>query len=932
MMKKWGIKHRVLSLALVPTITISLLLGIYFINLRLNDISQALNDRGTAIASRLASAGEYGVFAGNTQALRTLARLALDNEVSSVAFYDKDGKELASAGKLSSRITPPSTHLNSVHIIQQPETDTLAFIVPVTLPEVIIDDYPDASQSIDEAHLKATVIGWLKVELERKATRLKEYQVLIHSTLIALLGLSISGLVALRIGARVTHPIIEITDAVEKIRQGKLSTRVHTQAVWELEILRSGINAMASSMQSAHEELQSNVKQATADLRQTLETIEIQNIELEIARKEAEAASAVKSEFLASMSHELRTPLNGIIGFINLMQKTSLSAQQKDYLLTIQKSATNLLSIINDILDFSKIEAGKLRLDAEPMDVRECIDDAVTLLAPSAHDKSLEIIPFIYQDVPQLIQGDALRIKQVITNLVNNSIKFTEHGSIVVRVMLDEIHPDNDVTLCISVSDTGIGLTEEQQARLFQAFDQINPKMTRKLGGTGLGLVICKRLVEQMGGKIELESAPGKGSTFWFTLHAKKLQTQIHDLEPKHLQGLRILFFERHPVTRVALVQLLKTWGIIVEEVEHADEIEPKVKKQHDIGLPYHMVLVGMNQPKKSETFIKDLITCIKEPYQCPVGILANTTDFIVHNDILLLGACLCLAKPVCRKKLFNALSELFLNRKNSMTKQIRFTKLNILAVDDNPANLKLLCALLDNIGTQVVTAESGQRACQLVYEQHFDLILMDIHMPVMDGFETTRNIRKSDGHNQNTPIVALSAHFLLSERESFSQVGINDYLTKPINEHQLRATIYKWTQQGIIHESDAKPNVPKTEEAEETMASIDWALSKRLAGGKEDLAQEMLNMLASSLPNEQKTINLAFANKDYDALREYVHKLHGACCYCGVPRLKRLAKQLECSLTTPDSSNIDEQVHELNEEINQILNILNADSLEETS
>jgi two-component system sensor histidine kinase BarA len=489
MAMKWGIKNRVLFLALTPTITISILLGVYFIGIRLEDLSKALNDRGTAVAARLASQGEYGLFARDTEALRNLARRAINKEMSSIAFYNKKGEEIASAGKLNSALVPPTSNIGLVQIIPNPLSDTISFIAPITLPEVIIDSYPDSSHSLADESLKTTVIGWVKVELEHKATRLKEYQVLIHSGLIVLLGLSISSLLALRLGYDVTQPILELTNAVEKIKNGNLETRVKTQSHWELGILESGINTMAGSLQIAHEELQHNIDKATADVRQTLKTIEVQNIELDSARKEAEAATQVKSEFLASMSHELRTPLNGIIGFINLLDKTELTERQHDFLTIIQKSSRSLLSIINDILDFSKMEAGKLHLDLIPMDVRECVEDTLTLLGPSAHEKALEIVPFIYSDVPTKIICDSLRIKQVITNLVSNSIKFTQHGSVVVRVMLEQDGPLHS-TICISVTDTGIGLSSEQQKHLFNAFNQTTPDITRKFGGTGLGLVI----------------------------------------------------------------------------------------------------------------------------------------------------------------------------------------------------------------------------------------------------------------------------------------------------------------------------------------------------------------------------------------------------------------------------------------------------------
>ncbi|HSX19617.1 MAG TPA: response regulator, partial [Gammaproteobacteria bacterium] len=913
---KWGIKQRVLFLALIPTITISILLGVYFIGIRLEDLSVALNDRGTAIASRLASQGQYGVFARDTESLRNLARQAISKEVTSVAFYDKKGVEIASAGKLMSNIVPPTANIGSVQIVQNNLNDTISYITPVTLPDVVIDTYPVNAHSMEEDALNTTVIGWMKAELDHKTTRLKEYQVLIHSALIGLLGLSISCLLALRLGYDVTQPILELTSAVEKIKNGDFATRVNSESHWELGILESGINTMASSLQIAREEMQHNVDKATADLRQTLKTIEIQNIELDLARKEAETATQVKSEFLASMSHELRTPLNGIVGFINLLDKTELTEQQHDYLSTIQKSGHSLLSIINDILDFSKIEAGKLHLDLMPMDIRECVEDTLTLLGPSAHDKALDLVPFIYSDVPTKINGDSLRLKQVLTNLVSNAIKFTQHGSVVIRVMLDQSIA-HLVTLRISVTDTGIGISDEQKKELFNAFNQTSPNITRKFGGTGLGLVICKKLVEQMHGTIELESDVGKGTTFWFTFQAEKLADNTIN-EERELADIRVILYEKHLVTRLALAHLLQQWGIRVEECEYGDEIVNLAQQGIVDGDPFSMVILGINQPQAEMNLITQTIDNVKEPFACPVGVLVNTTEYGAHNDILQAGATLCLAKPISRKKLYDALRKIFITQPH-LSEQIPapLPSLNVLAVDDNPANLKLVQVFLQNIGVIPTLAKSGYEAIQYCNKNYYNLILMDLHMPGMDGIETAVQIRSTNNPNYNTAIVALSAHVLIGEQDKIIAAGMNDYLTKPIDENSLRASIYKWTHSGVISLS-MEQNMEMANTCD--MAPIDWQLCKKLAGNKEDLAHEMLDMLINCLPNDRAVIMQAYNANNMQDLREHVHKLHGACCYVGVPKLKALAKELEDAIGIEAHDKVDRYVLAMEKEIRMIL------------
>ena len=917
MKHKWDIKSRVLFIALTPATIISLLLGFHLMNMNLHNFSQFIKDYGHEKILTLASQGLYGVLAKDGEALRKIARNTLNNDIASIAFYDNKGQEITSVGKLTSNIKP---YMNTSELITytiNQQEDTIDFAMPITLPEAIIDDYVEFSSSLDHPAASATIIGYVQVKLDRQKYHLKEQHILLHSALIILLGLSISAFLALKMSTNFIKPILILTNAVKQIKLGKLNTRINSKMPRELAILESGINTMAVSLQRAHKELQDNINQATADLKNTLKTIEKQNAELETAKKEAENASKVKSEFLASMSHELRTPLNGIIGFINLLKGASLNEIQKDYLTIIQKSSNTLLSIINDVLDFCKLEAGILKLDLSPMNIIECVEDILTLLAPSAHEKANELIPFFYNNIPKKIIGDPLRIKQVLTNLISNAIKFTENGSIVVRVML---HKDdkNEITLCIAITDTGIGLSHAQQKKLFQAFNQVEPQISKNCGGAGLGLFICKKLVEQMHGKIKLESAFGKGATFWFTIKANKISNDIvKEQQKENLKAIKILLFERQPLTRLMLVNLLEKWGLKIQEAKFFNDIIKMVKNAFTSKDPYQLVIIGINQLEYEKLAIQNLIDAIKKPYLCPVGILANTIDHMAHNDMLQNGAILCMAKPICQKKLYNALCDIFIRNVENIPKPcvINIPQLEILVVDDNLANLKLASVLLEKLGICVTTATSGNKVLDLIYNKEFNLILMDIHMPDMDGIETAMRIRKSNSKNKKIPIVALSAHILLNECASLEKAGINDYLTKPVNENQLKAAIYKWTQRGTVDlQHIIMPNL--------NLPSIDWKLGKDLAAGKIDLAKDMLSMLVKSLPKELSCINQAYANKDFKKLKEYVHKLHGACCYACVPRLKGIVKHLETTITyiKDDPIEIQHIISMLNGEIENIL------------
>lgn len=935
MVNEWGIKSRVLFLTLVPTITISLLLSAYFTSTRIQDLEKALRDRGYAIALQLAPASEYGVFSGNTHTLQRLANDALSEpEVRSVSIFNKDGRLLAHSGHEHQTPTNILSVSDQSHGITMADTgNSLLFTVPVTIRDVIIEDYAYADSPYDHAENHDNVLGWISIELGRMTTTIRQYQVLFACSVIVLIGLGISGIFAFRMGRDVTRPILQMAAAVEKIKNGNFDTRVYTNARSELRHLEAGINTMAASLKAAHEEMQQSVEQATADLRQTLETIEIQNIELEMARKEAETASRVKSEFLANMSHEIRTPLNGVIGFINLLMKTKLDPRQSDYLSTIHKSAFSLLSIINDILDFSKIEAGKLSLDQVPMDLRECVEDALMLMAPNAHEKGLELVPMIYSDVPERIVGDHLRLKQIITNLVNNAIKFTEEGHVVVRIMLEKEMADQ-IVVCVSITDSGIGLSIDEQKSLFQAFTQADSTTTRRFGGTGLGLVISKRLVQQMGGEIGVESEAGKGSTFWFTFVANKVHEITRPKYHERLKEFRILIYETHPTTKLSLNHLVSSWGVCVTEVDDADSIHDALQSAQNLDKPFHMMIIGVNRLDPNSTFISDLTHLAIKQFNCRVGVLVNTTDQSIYDELQNSGAAICLAKPVRRKKLHDALVEVLItppqkadDEKNSSIEMNEFpiqnqtpeNAISVLAVDDYPSNLKLVAALLENLGVKVDCANNGSEALEFIENKNYDLIFMDIQMPGMDGLEVTNRIRLNELPGHHIPIIALTAHALAAEREAVLQAGMDDYLTKPIDEKSLHRIIQQWTKKRLLKDTQLQTTEHFASTMEKPRIPVDWEQTLKLAANKSTLAKDMLMGLVESLKSAQTNINQSFTKKDYKNMREHVHRLHGACCYCGVPALKAAVATVETALAKKELDNINFLMVELNKEINRL-------------
>jgi len=919
-MRRWGIRKKVLVVTLVPTLLTTLMLGLFFTYSWVNNIESLLKDRGESLSRQLAAGSEYGLFTANRGLLSSLSNALLEEQdVRSITFFGSDGSRLLHTGPGSSE-TVQSGELTAEHATRISRKNSTRFITPVFLQDLMIESMldPDARQSMSNLR---EPLGWVVVEMSHIRTEKETYKALLISLLLILAGVILSMAIALRLSRAFTNPVFELNEAVAKLKEGKLDTRVYTGAGPEFEQLESGLNAMAEELSKAQAEMQQNIDQATEDLRETLETIEIQNIELDFARKEALEASRIKSEFLANMSHEIRTPLNGIIGFTELLLKSPLPRQQRDHLSTIRKSSEILLTIINDILDFSKIEAGKLILDRVPFQLRDIVEEVMVMLAPAAHAKNLDLVPLVYNDVPDNIMGDPLRVKQVITNLVNNAIKFTQTGEVVLRASLEEEETDtNRVTLRLSITDSGVGLSRAQQQSLFNAFSQADASTARQYGGTGLGLAISKRLVEEMGGKIGLESELGKGSTFWFTL-TSELATSGEAVAPRDaLRGERVIYLEQQKTTGLAVEHLLRDWGMVVDRVASPGALQEHIEEAQKSQAGYAVAIVGITRHLLNSSQYCGLVRTLEIERDCRTLLLTPTLE--THDTPLSGLASGHLTKPVCRDSLYDELL-LLVHGINSSGRvpeyeisANRVTTANVprvLAVDDNDANLKLVMTLLEDCQLDAEGASSGFEALSKARQKPFDLVFMDLQMPGMDGVETTARLREMDTGNHRTPIIALTAHALADEQERLTKQGFDGYMPKPISSGQLTEIIHEYT--GYVCPKSGSngrlpvPEVrdtrralrPSTRKMQQDCVSVDESI--QLAAGKADLAEELFSMLLEQVHVDRERIPGLWANDNMDELLECVHKLHGATRYCGVPELRAAANHLETAIkcSAPD-------------------------------
>lgn len=914
-MRRWGVQKKIFFLSWVPTMVLILIVGVYFTHSWVSNLSHMLEERGLSLSHQLASASEYGAFTGNRNLLFGIANSMLkEDDVRAITIYDRDGQKLVQTGPRE-RVKGPKRLQEVTSTRVRTGEDASRFVAPIYPQDMMINGLLDRDRDRDRARSGASKqpLGWASVELSHATTQKEQYEALLVSLLLVGTGIFLNTLIAIHLSRSVTDPIHELTRAISRLREGKLDTRVQMTASPELEELASGLNAMAGSLQQAQDEMQQNVDQATEDLRETLETIEVQNIELDLARKQALEASRIKSEFLANMSHEIRTPLNGIIGFTDLLLKAPASAQQQDHLKTIRKSSEILLTIINDILDFSKIEAGKLVLDRTPFRLRETVEEVLIMLAPAAHEKNLDLAPLIYTDVADAFMGDPLRIKQVLTNLVNNAIKFTQHGEVVVRVMLDEDETEEE-RIRVSITDTGVGLSDSQQKSIFNAFNQADASTAREYGGTGLGLVISRRLVEEMGGDIGVDSELGRGACFWFSLPLEASGAPEEAPEAP-LHGESVLYLEYESTSGLAITNLMRETGLSVSHASNPQGLIEKVQSSQANGHGFALVVLGVARHLLHSNQHRELIRTLE--YECDCRVLLLTPTLNEDTSPLVTMASAHMSKPVRRTLFLQRLRHLIqgagdpseLQQAPALaalaplpSRDTSAVNARVLAVDDNEANLKLVTTLLREFDLQVEDVSSGYQAVHRLQQGTFDLVLMDVQMPGMDGTEATARLRRLDNANSHLPVIALTAHAQVEEREQLLASGFDGYLTKPINPSLIAHTLQRHLGLNVRADegqqtTNLEPEAVRPSSRGRRHPVVDPDACLRLANGKADLAEEMLSMLLDYVEEDRAAIQNLHQRGDQASLLERVHRLHGATRYTGVPELGDCAADLETRL-----------------------------------
>lgn len=883
-----SLRQRLVLLALVPVLLITIVLGFYVTITRIDHIENDLQNRGKALAMSLVPTAEFGLFSGNENILRASSEAALaEPDVMSVEITDAHRT-------LVWKSRDPGFPV----LLETNGTLLKRFAEPVYRTGVDLSDYKEG----DGLEQNREIFGWVVVTMSEEKSIARQHDVLVNSLIIIVGGLILSLLAALRMGQGVAGPLIKLTDVVKRLSTGELNARVDMDSSGELLTLQEGFNAMAESLSEVHDELQKRVDDATQELQATVNELEAKNNELEVARRQALEASKAKSDFLAKMSHEIRTPVNAVLGFSRLLQNSLQEGEGIEQIRIINQAASQLMCIIDDILSFSKLEMGNVTLENIPFDLYENVEDVTCMFAPTVHEKGLELALFIHSDVPRKLKGDPTRVSQVLSNLVNNAVKFTTTGSITVEVSLHETH-DDQAAIQIEVVDTGIGISEADQASLFSPFTQADSTITRRFGGTGLGLSIVRRLAELMDGQVGMKSWSGLGSRFWITFKAEVCRDDVE--EQASFAGITALIYEKHPLGRRALCDSCLDRNMNIYETGEFESLFETLASSQYMD-EKSILLMGLSKEELAPAILLSHVGSVREYYNGPILLLVNEENFKLPFPLMEDEKISAIAKPARQRALYRKFCEL-LSKATDETYVAKFGEdelsqklkgVRVLVADDNEFNLLLVSTLLRQRDVIVTEVSSGVEAVNIFDEDLYDLVLMDIHMPEMDGIEASKRIRNKY-QQKSVPIVAMTADVFADEENRLMKAGMDAVVLKPITQECLIDTVIRCLGGMVV-----------------TVGKV----NRQYNDVFERVPAMLLPKLLEELPLHMQRAQQAWNDGSHDDVVHHVHKLNGLVGYFEIGELSTQVKSLEKILREQDYAQAKPLMDEMERKIGSLI------------